>query len=102
MRGRTFGARARDEIQFRDPLAFLGCRDQQGAAVEMVYDLEDLLFDLFRRGPRRQKTANSVMRSGARALWYQRIRRFLDSIMQEPVGALQREDEAGPDRFPHI
>ena len=42
------------------------------------------------------------MGSGTGAFLYQGIRRFLDAIMQEPVGALYTEDKARFDRFPNI
>ena len=60
--GRRLGALARDQVELGHLLALLRRRDQRGAAVELIDDLEDRLLALLRRRVRREQPADPQMR----------------------------------------
>src|SRR5713226_6743273 len=56
---RVLGTPARYEIECSDLRSLLRRGNQGRAAVELVGDFEDLLLDLFRRRPRRERSTDS-------------------------------------------
>src|SRR6266481_3880290 len=81
-------------------LALLPHGNQRRAAVELVHDVKDVLFDVRWRGPRCKQSANPKMRHSTFAFGDERISRLLDTVVEECVGAVRAGDEAGPDGFP--
>ncbi len=65
---RRLGAPARDQVELGELLALLARRDQGGAAVELIDDLEDRLLPLLGRRVRREQSADPQVRLGARSL----------------------------------
>ena len=83
-----------------DLLALPLCTDQRRATVEVVHDIEDVLFELVCRGARGEQSTDPEMYHRALVLGDERKGRLLDTIMEECVGAVPTEDEAGSDSFP--
>src|SRR6202040_303289 len=98
--GCRLGALSGDEVELGNLLALLLPGDQRRAAVELVHDLKDVLFEIIRPGPCREQSTNPKMRHCTLAFGDERISRLLDSVVDEYVCVLRAEDEAGPDRLP--
>jgi hypothetical protein len=64
-------ASTRNEIQFCNACALFRRGYEFRAPIELVYDLEDVLFDLLWCYPRREETANSKVFGTTRAFGYQ-------------------------------
>ena len=86
----------------RKLLAFLVVRDQRGATVEMMDELEDRRFPLLRRRMCCEQPPDAEMRRGASVLRDQGIGGFLDPVVDKPVGALQPFDHLVTDRLPQL
>jgi hypothetical protein len=77
-------------------------RDQRGAAVELINDLEDDLLALVSWRVRHEQSADLQVRVGAQWFRDQRVRSFLDTVMHEPEGAVQPLDELQANRLPQV
>src|SRR5882757_179568 len=82
---RVLGALARHEVQLGDFVALLLRRDHFGAAVEVVYDVEDGFLERFRRDTRYKRPANPEMGGGPLTLGNERIGSLLDSVVKEHI-----------------
>ena len=98
--GRRLGALARHQVEPGDLLALRRGGDQRRAAVELVHDVEYLLFQLLGGGSRREQPADPQMRHDALALGNERVGRLLDAVVEEGVGGIGAADEPGADGFP--
>ena len=85
VRGSGLGALAREQVQFGQVLTLAACRDQGGAAVEVVDDFEDGFFALFRRGMRQEQPSDAKVRLRARPFRYKGIGGLLDTVVDELV-----------------
>ena len=75
---------------------FLVAIDQQrGAPIELVCDIEQMLGEALCRHARQQDSANPKVRSRPLAFGDERIGRLLNTVVEEPIGALQAEDQPG-------
>ena len=97
---RRLGARAREEVERGDLLALRARREQRRAAVELMHDLEDRLRALLRGEVCREPPADPQVDDGPLAVGDERIRRLLDTVVEEGVGTVQAADEPGPHRLP--
>ena len=79
------GTLARLEVELGDLLAFLRRSDQRRAAVKLVHDVEDAVFEFFRRTLGREQSANPKMSHSTLALRDKRVRRLLDPVVEEGV-----------------
>ena len=82
---RSFRSLARNQVELRQLFAFLTRADLSGAAVELIDDLENPVFERIRRGMRRQQPADSEMSLRPPALWDQGIGGFLNAIVKEAI-----------------
>ena len=73
---------------------------RRSAPIELVRDIEQMLGELVRRHARQQRAADAQVDVGTVLVGNQRIRRLLDSVVQEFVGAVLAKDEPGVDGFP--
>jgi hypothetical protein len=64
------------------------------AAIELIYDLEDILPELNRRRLRHKHSADSQMRRRLFTGGDQRIGRLLDAITEESIGAIHADCQA--------
>src|SRR6266446_8226800 len=96
------GARAGNEVEFCQPLAFLLFSDQRGATVELTDELEDRLFPLLWRSMCCEQPPDAEMRCGAFFLRDEGIGGFLDTVVDEPVDAPQPLDCLVTDRPPEM
>src|SRR4029077_20716455 len=94
------GAPRRNQVELRQVLPLLSSRDQRRGPVQVIDDLEDRLFPFVRGGARRQQPSDSQVHLGARGFRNQRIRGFLNTVVNELVGAVQRFDQSLTDAFP--
>src|SRR5579864_664154 len=81
----VLGTPARHEVEFGDPFSLLLRRDHRRSAVEMIYDVEDHLIELFRPDTRYQYPPDPEMCGSPFALWDERIRCLLNAVVQEGV-----------------
>src|SRR5262249_41847626 len=102
VRSGRLGALSRDQVELSDlrPLAS-GC-DQGNATIELIDDLEDRLVPLLGSGMYKQHPADSEMSFDAMGFGNQRVRGFLNTVVQEAVGIPQREHESSSERFVQI
>ncbi len=100
--GRGLGALAREQVELGQLLALVPCGDQRGAAVELIDDLEDRILPLLRWCVGREQPADTQMRRDAQLLRDQRIRGFLDAVMEKPVATFRAEHEPRSYRFPKV
>jgi hypothetical protein len=96
------GARAGNEVEFCQPLAFLLFSDQRGATVKLIDELEDRLFPLLWRRMCCEQPPDAEMRCGAPFLRDEGIGGFLDTVVDKPVGALQPLDHLVTARLPEM
>src|SRR5262249_57399479 len=71
-------------------------------AIELVDDLEDALLALPGRRVRKEQPPDAKMLPGTRLLRDQRIGRFLDPVVPEPVRAVGTLDQLLAHRLPEI
>ena len=74
--------------------------NQRRAAVELVYDVEDVFLEFFGRRQRREQSSNPKVGRGALVFRNERVGCLLDAVVRECVRAVQAEDEAGEDGLP--
>src|ERR1700754_1765382 len=86
---RSLGALSRYQVQLCEVFAFLKRSDQLNAEIKLIDDLEDRLFPLFRSNPRCQQPAYLEMHSGTRTIRDQRVRAFLNAIVEKAVKPLR-------------
>src|SRR5262249_37064416 len=76
--------------------------DQRSATVELTDELEDRLFPFLWRRMSYEQPPDPEMRCGALFLRDEGIGGFLDTIVDEPVAALQPLDHLVADRLPEM
>ena len=100
IRGCRLGPPSRHEVELGHLLALLLRHDQRRAAVELVHDFKDVLFEVLRRRLRREQPADPEMRHGALAFVDERISRLLDTVVDERVGPVRADDQSSADGVP--
>ena len=79
--GRCVGAQARCQVELRELLAFVNCRDQIRTSVELIDDFENRLVLLLRRGSRCYQPPDPQMSFGTLAVGNGCIGCFVHAIV---------------------
>ena len=97
--GGSLGTPARHQIELGDPLALVARRHERRPLVELVDDVEDLLFDVRGRRVLQEQSPDAEVHRRAFALGDERVGRLLYAIVRKAIGAV-RSAAAGLPRTP--
>jgi hypothetical protein len=95
-------ARAGNEVEFCQLLAFPLFSDQRGATLKLIDELKDRLFPLLWRSVCCEQLPDAEMGGVAAFLRDEGIGSFLDTVVDNPVGVLQPLDRLVTDRLPEM